>query len=218
MVDPLFDLTAIANHPTPSVADVEQACRIIADTLGAMDAYVIRAGDPDFIRLGCDCLPGEYEIKQKGYWLVWRQLVTNPEVPVGAFEVVDRLVTNGRALVDGQPAGYLAAILPGDESNSELLIVRRPPAEGVTADQVRFLVIARTVLSHLVSNVLDAERRTRKREQLESLADVSRAFNDARETDHILTDVATALARASGFDWVTLVMFDDACTSVVDRR
>lgn len=217
MVDPLFDLTAIANRPAPSVADVEEACRIIADTLGAADAYVIRAGDPDFIRLGCACLPGDYEIKQKGYWLVWRQLVTNPEVPVGAFEVADRLVRDGRVLEDGQRAGYLAAILPGDESNSELLIVRRPPADGSTADQLRFLVVARTILSHLVSNVLDAERRTRKREQLEALADVSRAFNEARETDHILTEITTALAKASGFDWVTIAMFDDACSSVVDR-
>lgn len=217
MVNPLFDLTAIANRATPGVADVEEACRLIADTLGAADAYVIRAGDPDFIRLGCACLPGDYEIKQKGYWLVWRQLVTNPEVLVGAFEVADRAVTNGRALAPGEPSGYLATLLPGDESNSELLIVRQPPSDGATAEQVRFLVVARTVLSYLVSNLLDAGRRTRKREQLESLADVSRAFNDARETDHILTDIATALASASGFDWVTIAMYDDAQLSVVDR-
>jgi len=213
----LYDLTAIANRPSPGIDDVRAACELIAREVGAEEAYVIRAGDPDFIRLGCDCPPREYEIKQKGYWLVWRDLATNPGVRLGAFNVEARLITQAWPVERGRGMTHIAAILPGDESNSEIIVLRGPWPEGLAQDQREFLMVARTVLAHLVANVLDSERRARQRAQLESLANVSRAFNDASGTATALNNIATALAKASGFDWVTIVVFNEQLDGVAAR-
>ncbi|MHB8685083.1 MAG: sensor domain-containing phosphodiesterase, partial [Dehalococcoidia bacterium] len=217
MFDELHQLATIATKPAPGTDDLDAACQLVRRALGAEDAYVIRAGDPHFIRIGCACSPADYEIKQKGYWLIWRELAARPTIPAGLFDVRDRIASVGVALRPGSGATHLAAILPGDESNSELLIVRGPWPEGLTAEQACYVATARPILAHAVSNVLDAERRTRQREQLEALANVSAAFNEARETDNILTTVATAVAKASGFDWVTIATYNGACDAIVDR-
>ncbi|MEX0749194.1 MAG: EAL domain-containing protein [Dehalococcoidia bacterium] len=217
MADPLYTLTRIANRPSPGIDEVREACTLIADVIGAAEVYVIKAGDPDFIRIGCECPPREYEIKQKGYWLCWRDLATNPGVRLGAFDVAERLITEAWPFEAGRAMTHLAAILPGDESNSELLVARGPWPAGIDEQQQQFLVIARTLLAHLVSNVLDSQRRARQREQLESLANVSRAFNDASASESVLSDIATALAKASGFDWVTLVLYNDTLDAVIAR-
>jgi diguanylate cyclase (GGDEF)-like protein/PAS domain S-box-containing protein len=217
VISSLLELTAISSRPQPGVGDVRAACDVIARAAGAEDAYVIRAGDPDFIRMGCDCPPREYPIKQKGYWLIWREIAANPGAAFGGFDVTDRVVAVGRPLVAGEPLSCIGGILPSDESSSELLILHGAWSAGLDAEQVAFITVARTVIARLVDNVLDAGRRARQQKQLESLANVSRAFNEAQDTDDILTSIATALSKASGSDWVNLLVFDDACASVVGR-
>ncbi|HZP58048.1 MAG TPA: EAL domain-containing protein [Dehalococcoidia bacterium] len=217
MLSKLNALARIADSREPETADIEASCRIIAELLGAEDAYVLRAGDPHFVRLGCPCDPEAYEIKQKGYWIAWRELASHPELTVASFTAKDRIVSGGGAMTPGRPATHALTVLPGDESNSELLIVRGPWPAGPTAEQVELLGLVRPLLGHLVSNLLDAERRTRQRQQLEALADVARTFSEARDADSVVGRLATALAKASGFDWVVLATFDAACERVAER-
>ena len=201
----------------PTVDHVTHACDSIRQALDAEDVYVVRAGDPAFVRLGCACDPATYEIKQRGYWMIWRQLAASPHIGGATFNVRDRLVEDGGGWAPGQSSTHIASILPGDESNSELLIVRGPWPQGLTADQVEFIDIARALMSHLVSTVLDSERRSRQRQQLESLANVSNAFNRAQRADDVLTSLSTALANSSGIDWVLMVTYNDACDAVTGR-
>jgi len=215
MLDVLQSLARICVRPAPSSDDVAEACGLVRGALGAADAYVIRSGDPDFIRMCCDCDPSAYEIKQKGYWIVWRRLAANALVIAGAFDVEDRLVKGGAPV--GSPATHVAAILPGDESNSDLLVLRGPWPQGLTPEQVQFFEAALPIIGHLISNVLDAGRHSRQRAQLESLANVSDVFNKAQESEDVLTSLATALAKASGFEWITIVQYNDACDDVADR-
>ena len=217
MLEKLAELSRICTAPDPSPEAIRDACELVRDALRAEEAYVIRAGDPHFVRQCCDDDPTTYEIKQKGYWLIWRTAATNPEYAAGIFDVVDRLVQPGRPVAPGERGTHIASILPGDESNSELLIVRGPWPEGLTAEQATFVVAARLMLAYLVSNVLDADRQSRQQEQLSALADVSKAFNEAKEMDKVLTSVATALAKASGFDWVNLSVFNDELDDVMER-
>jgi diguanylate cyclase (GGDEF)-like protein/PAS domain S-box-containing protein len=216
-MDALAGLTEIADRTAPAVADILEACSLIAAAVVASDAYVLRSGDPYFVRVGCPCPPREYEIKQKGYWLAWRELAQHPELAVRALDVNERLLTGTGDLSPGRPATHVAAAVPGDESNSELLVLAGPWPQGLSDDSIAFLRVARIILAHIVSNVLDAERRARQKEQLEALANVSRAFNEASETADVLGDVCTALAKASGFDWVNVVLFDDELTRVTER-
>ncbi len=215
----LVALARLAAQPPSAVtlAHALRACAIVREALSADDAYVIRAGDPYFIRLGSEADPKEYEIKQKGYYLIWRELASHPRLVGGGVQVRDRLVERSVPLRAGERPTHLACILPGYESNSEMLIVRGPWPEGLTAAQVRFFTIARPLLAALISNLLDAERQARQRRQLGLLAEVAGAFSQSEQgqtSEHTLTAIATAVAKASGFDWVTIVLFDDALERV----
>jgi hypothetical protein len=194
-----------------------RACAVVAEALGARDAYVIRAGDPAFIRIGCPCNPSAYEIKQKGYWLVWQQLTANSPISAGLFGAEDRVVSGGTRMRVGKAATHLGAILPGDESNSDVLIVHGPWPDGLSEEQIAFVETARPILAHLVGNVLDADRRARQRTQLESLANVSNAFNQAREVDNVLSSIATAIAKAAGFEWVVVETYDESGEAILER-
>ncbi|HEY8490225.1 MAG TPA: EAL domain-containing protein [Dehalococcoidia bacterium] len=213
----LAELAALATDPTSAVTvqHVLRACALVRDTLGADDAYVVRAGDPYFVRLGSDVPPTEYEIKQKGYYLIWRELAANPQVAVGGVRVRGRLVQGPVDLRPGARPTHLACILPGYESNSDLLIVSGAWPQGISADHITFVTVARPLLAALLNRLLDAERQERQRRQLRVLVDVASAFSEARQTDTVLTAIATAVAKASGFDWVTIVLFDENLERVV---
>ena len=216
MLSQLQQIARICTKQTVTVTDVLESCAVVRDVLRAEEAYVVRAGDPAFIRMGCGCDPAEYEIKQKGYWILWRQAALNPQFGFGVFDVHDRLVSGGRPLAPGIPTTHFAGVLPGDESNSEVLVVRGPWPEGLTGEQIDFVEAARLILAHGVSKVLDAYRRERQREQLESLANVSNAFNEAGATDNVLLALSTALAKASTIDWVVIEVYNDAGDTVID--
>jgi diguanylate cyclase (GGDEF)-like protein len=217
--DRLADLARLATAPPAqlTVAQVVGACAIVRDALDAEDAYIVRAGDPHFVRLGCDADPTTYEIKQKGYYLIRRELAARPDLTVGGAVVADRLVQRAVAAEPGARPTHLAAILPGYENRSDLLIVRGPWPAGLTRAHLAAMEVARPLLAFLLANLLDAERQARQRHQLSMLAEVAAAFTEARQMDRVLTTIATAVAKASGFDWVTIVLFDPALERIVDR-
>lgn len=208
---------ALIPASTASVAHVVEACTIVRAALRADDAYIIRAGEPHFVRIGSDADPTAYEIKQKGYYLNWRELASNPElIGVGA-RIENRLVMESIPLVADARPTHIASLLPAYEGTSEALVVRGPWPDGLTAEDISFLTIVRPLLASLVGNLLDAERQQRQQRQLELFADVAVAFNEARQTDNVLTAIATALAKASGFDYVSIVLFDQGDERAIER-
>jgi diguanylate cyclase (GGDEF)-like protein/PAS domain S-box-containing protein len=209
-------LARLAGQPTPTAKDVVRAATAVGRYLGAAEAYVIRSGDPHFIRIGCPCPTDQYEIKQRGYWIIWRTLASDPSTTVAAVQAQGGYVLECAPASPSAPATHVAMILPGYESNSELFIARGPWPKGVGTRNLRFLEIARPLLASLVASHLDVTRRERQQLQLQALADVAAAFNDAEDREAVLTRLATALAKASGYDWVTITVYSDDLERIVD--
>ncbi|MBI5284882.1 MAG: sensor domain-containing diguanylate cyclase [Chloroflexi bacterium] len=200
------------------MSSYHRACEVIRSALAADEVYVLQAGDPDFVRIDGAGDAKAYEIKQKGYWLVWRELSTHAEVAGVMFDARSRLMERvGQPVGAGAQGTHLAAILPGDGSGSELLVARGPWPDGLSVSQADFVVASRLVLAHLIGRIIDADRSERKRDEMQAIADVSRAFSEAREMSDVLTSVATALASASRFEWVTINLFDGSGERVVER-
>jgi len=200
-----------------STATLGEACALVRAALGAEDAYVMRAGDPHFLRIGAESDPEAYEVKQKGYFLVWRDLVTRPRWAGCLFDVATRYVERVVALAAGVAATHAAFLLPGDESLSEMLVVRGPWPAGLTRRQLDFLAAAQPMLAYLVSSLLDEQRWTRQREQVHSLGALAATLLRGESASVALTAVATALAKASGFDWVALTLVNETLDAVTAR-
>ncbi len=214
----LSRLASICLTPNPDLDALTAAADIVREELGAEECYVVRAGDPDFVRLDCGASdPRDYEIKQKGYWLIWRDIATHPEMPVAIAQVENRLVVSGEPMTVGARGSHLAAILPVRESNSEMVIVRGPWPEGITDEQKYFIHIARPMLGLLVGGYLDLQSSRQEREHLKGLAEIARAFSEASGTPEVLTSVATALASASGADWALITLYGGPAGEVVER-
>ena len=74
---------------------------------------------------------------------------------------------------------HLTALLPTDQSNSEILIIRGPWPDGITHEQIRFVRAVRPGMARVVNNLLDGARVARQREQFGALAELSSAFSKA---------------------------------------
>jgi signal transduction histidine kinase/DNA-binding response OmpR family regulator len=217
MLDALAELAVIAAKPSRTGLEaVFQACDIVRRALGADEAYVIQAADPHFTKLGAAEPPTGYEIKQKGYWLVRRTLAGAPAGILAGLRVRDRLVVEGFPLEPGTPASHVACLLATHESSSDMVIVRGPFPQGLTPDQVAFLVTACSLLTGLVSGVVDAERIGRQQKQFGALSEVARALSQAERLDEVLPALATSVARISGFPWVILCLVDERLENVVE--
>lgn len=208
----------VATPPKLATAGtVVAACEHVRELLGAEDAYVIRSGDPHFIRIGSDDDPAGYEIKQRGYWHAWREAAGHPGEAGRLLTVANRLVEEIAPMAAGTPATHIAAILPGDESNSEILVIRGPWPNGLSSEQLELANTVRPLMASLIANVLDAGRHERLRSQMRVLAEIAESFTQSDEQENALTSMATALARASGFAWVAILLTDSSIEHVEDR-
>jgi diguanylate cyclase (GGDEF)-like protein len=210
-------LASISLAPAPGSEEVVLACQVVLEAMGARDAFVLRSGDPHFLRIGSEADPTTYAVKQRGLWLMWQALSRNPDRVAACATVEDRLVMDIVPAEVGAQGNFLAMILPIFESNSEMLIVERTSRDPLTSDEVAFIETARPILCQLIDKVLDEERRQRQQRSLAALADVARAFNSANNMESALTDLATAIANASGYDWVSIFIYDEKLEHVVER-
>ena len=217
MLDQLAELAVIgARSGQTSLADVLQACEIVRRALGAEEAYVIQATDPHFTKLGAAEAPTEYEIKQKGYWIIRRALAGAPAGLLAGLQIQDRLVVEGFPLQPGLPASHVACLLATHESSSDMAVVRGPFPHGLTREQADFLVTACSLLTGLVSSVVDTDQVGRQQKQFGAVSEVASALSQAERLDDVLPALATSVARISGFPWVLLCLVDEGLDSVVE--
>ena len=218
MIQQLAQLAALAAVPQAELAPrhVALACETLCASLAADSVYVLQAGDPHFIRIGDPGDPTAYEIKQRGYGLVWRALAARPELAAGLFTVTDRLVDSPAPLGAGVPCTHVAMILPAHDSRSEMLVARGPWPDGLTQGAIDLLVAARPALATLVANVLDRDQQARQRDQLSAVGQVAEAISQSSDPATALQAICTSLASASGFDWVNLYVLDSECRTVTE--
>jgi signal transduction histidine kinase/DNA-binding response OmpR family regulator len=199
-----------------SVDDVQRACALIREALGAEEVYLIQATDPHFTKLGASEPPTEYEIKQKGYWLVRRALASAPAGLLAGFRVKDRLVVEGFPLQPGLAVTHVALMLGTSESSSDMAVVRGPFLNGLTREQLDFLTAARSSLAALVAGVVDVDRASRMQKQFGALSELAGALGQAERQDDVLPAMANSLSRISGFAWVSICVVDERMEKVLE--
>lgn len=131
--------------------------------------------------------------------------------------VRERIVVNSVPVEQGIAGTHVVTLLPSEESNSEMLVIRGPWPAGIGEERLLALMAVRPSLARIVARLLDNDASERHRRQVAALASISKAFSEATDFSSVLTGIATALARASGFDWVTINRYDDSLEQVTER-
>jgi len=200
-------------YASRSADSLKEMTRIIAESAGARLAYVVYGADT-FRRLGDSHGNEELEFKAGGYWVANRHLVR--EGGVTAFNVVDGRVVDVVKARAGVQRSHLAALLPMREGASEMLVLSGIGTR-LTSAAVVFVEAAANILAHSVSRIIDAELTRRLRAQMDALSDIAGVISRTRTKEETLTELATALAAASGFDSVAIAVFDRSRTRVQYR-
>ncbi len=213
----IADLANLSLSGSADLASLNEALRELTGVLGAEEAYVVQAGDPHFRRLDGEDPSEAHGIKQKGYWFLWKALADLPACPAGMALVEDRVVLSAVPAARGIPGSHLVSLLPSEGSNAEMLVIRGPWPAGLTESQLLALMAARPSLARIVAGLLDRDASDRRRRQVAALASVSKAFSEATDMSGVLTGIATSLAQASGFDWVTINRYDESLEKVTER-
>lgn len=174
------------------------------------------ATDRDFEGWGDPWPKEEGDLSQIALWLVQQQLMQNGE-PV-AFNVVKRRVEDFTPAPPSEPRAYLAFSLPGQEGSSEMLIAHGLWSGRKAARAVDLVAAAMPALIVLLDRLLNASRVERQRRQLTALANMTQALVATQDLESALGDLVTAVAAGSGFDYVTVYLWDadsGRCTLVV---
>lgn len=201
----LQHIAGLARRGSGDAADsLTDAVRALRAALPAGEAYFIY-GEDWFHQLGRPGEPDDYEIKQEGYWLLNRFMVEG--ATSCTFNVTGRRVSNMVAARPGLKRSHMAALVPMPEGNAEMLIVG-DLKERLRTSHIALLETAAPILAPLVARLVDPQRSRRQKQQLHALADIARVVVRAREKGQVLTEIATAVAGASGFGIVAISVLD----------
>lgn len=193
--------------------ELQSAAALIAKAIRAETAYLVYGTDA-FRKVGDAGDPREYDIKPRGYWLINRFLVKNSGIV--AFNVVERRVVDLAVARPGLKRSHLAALVPMHEGASEMIVVGGLPSP-LTKSGLVFLEAAAAILAPPMWRWTDQERGERQQRQVDALADVARVLSKEQSKEQTLTDLATAVAGASGFDSVTIAAFDETMNAFAYR-
>jgi len=175
---------------------------------------MVYAEDQDFLIRQDGGGGPELEFSQNGLWILQRQL-TQADGPVG-FSL------HGHRLEEFAPAEteqreFLAFSIPFSGSSSEMCILRGPWDKKGWAAALRFVGAALPSLVVLFDRFLNAERAHRQRNQLAALASAGQLLIHSQDAAGALEDIATALAASTGYDFVSIDVYDASAERFVLR-
>ena len=191
----------------------------LADTLklaiGAEQVWFVYAEDDDWIICGDSVGGDEVGTGRIGLWIVQQQAQTRKAVV--AFNIQSKRVTDLVNASSGRGREYRAMRIPLSESPAEMVIIRGCWKEGLGRALVRFLRAARPSLVVFLERMLNAARAEREHEQKYALANAAEVLTRGEEPREALASIASAMSSSSGFDLVTIVLWDEAAQKLGPR-
>lgn len=182
-----------------------RAAKLLRCATGASQAVIVYALQDDFLR-AADGPPGRGRLTSAGLLAVQRRLIRLNQ-PIAFNLSGDRVVETVPAPSD-EYRRYLALRIPASESSSELCLLRGRWTPARAGRAMRIAEAAMPSLAILIDRTLNAERSRRHREQLKALNNAAEVLTRAVDVRAALTDLLSALANATGFDYVTFDLYD----------
>jgi diguanylate cyclase (GGDEF)-like protein len=191
----------------------------IADTLrdasGAEQVWFVYAEDRDWVTCGDSRCGDDIGTGKTGLWLVQQQ-AQQQSAPV-AFNIRGSRVGDFVLAKGAKGREYLATRIPTSESPSEMVVFRGPWRDGIEPVLLTFIDAARPSLIIFLERVLNATRADRERDQKSALANAAEVLTKAEDAQSVLENLATAIANTTGYELITIDLWDEASQNIVSR-
>jgi len=191
----------------------------IADTLrdasGADQVCFVYAEDRDWVTCGDSRCGDDIGTGRTGLWLVQQQ--AQKRNATVAFNVRGTRVEDFMLARGAKGREFIATRIPTSESPSEMVIVRGPWQDGIKPALLNFVDAARPSLIIFLERVLNAARADRERGQKSALANAAEVLTKAEDAQSVLENLATAISNTTGYELVTIDLWDEASQRIVTR-
>lgn len=204
-VEQLHALAIIALREDLAPDALTAAARLLRRATGAAEGVLVYATQDDFLRARDGVAP-KNDLSSPGLLVVQRRLVQRGG-PI-AFNLCGERVTDVESVPPPGARTYLAFRIPATESSSELCLLRGRWSARKAACAAVVTEAALPALAVLMDRTLNADRSRRHRQQLEALNNAVEVLTRATDVREGLTDLLSAAAAATGFDYVTLDLYD----------
>jgi diguanylate cyclase (GGDEF)-like protein len=206
--------TLAANGPATrlGLARIADALR---DALGAERVCFVYAEDRDWVTCGDSRGGDDVGTGKTGLWLVQQQAQTR-NAPV-AFNIRGSHVEDFVDCKGAEGRENFAIRIPTTESPSEMVIVRGAWQEGSRRPTLQFVEAARPALILFLERMLNARRADRQRGQISALANAAEVLTGTEDTASVLESLAGAISNATGYELITIDLWDEATQKITCR-
>ena len=216
----LSKLAAVAIDGPANRESLARIVYLIRDAVGAERVFLVYTEGAGSLVCGDGASGDELGLSEMALWLVGHQM------EIAGGPVTFDIVEDGRVseIVPANEDGdrpYVGFSLAGSEGGSEMLIVKRSPE--AASDRALFAFVETVVppVALALDRAIGVVRANRQREQMMALANAAELLVQAEHIGPVLEDLATAISRASGYDLVTIDIYDRESngfsTSVINR-
>jgi diguanylate cyclase (GGDEF)-like protein len=219
VVDPRFEhlrqlatLAATCPASRTGLACIADALR---DQLGAEQVCFVYAEELDWVTCGDPRSGDEVGTGKTGLWIIQQQAQTYGG-PV-AFNIESRRVGDFVKAAGARDREYVAMRIPVSESPAEMVIIRGRWKAGIDRGVVRFLQAARAPLVVFLERVLNAAHVELEREHKAVFANAAEVLTQAEDVKEVLTNIAAAMSSVTGFELVTIALWDQASQALGPR-
>jgi diguanylate cyclase (GGDEF)-like protein len=202
------DLATAALSDRPSTEDLAQATGIVARATGVAEAMIVYARDDEFLSSHDGSERRLRDISEQALLVIQRNL-TRMGSPL-AFDLSAGRVEAFRNATGNTSGEFLAFHVPTTEGSSEMCLLRTAGPKRIGRRLPRLMESAAPALTLLLERLLNAERSRRQKGQLEAIGSAAQVLTRAKDMKAALTDQASSIASATGFDFVSIDVYDAA--------
>lgn len=211
----LQQLAALAANGPASKLGLVRIADTLREASGAEQVCFVYAQDMDWIICGDSSCGDDVGTGKTGVWLVQQQ-AQQRNGPV-AFNIRAKRVEDFAPAKGATGREYFGMRIPTSESPSEMVLMRGPWRDGIKPELLNFVDAARPALIMFLERILNATRAGREHEQKSALANAAEVLTRAEDTQSVLENLATAISNTTGYELVTIDLWDEAAQKLISR-
>ncbi len=212
-VEPLRKLAKIAMQSLPGKGNLGRVVDVTRDAVAADRVFLVYVQDRDFLTCGDSSSDDSLGTTQMGLWLVQHEIdICGGPV---AFNIRGDRVEDVKPARGAEGRAYAGFPVHSSGNSTVMLIMKGPWEHQIDNNTFAFVEAVSPVLTLVMEHELSASRAAHQREQMTTLANAAELLTQTERMEAVLEDLATAISHSTGYDLVSIDVYDEAAERFV---